>query len=306
MIEMEKARPVRSSLGPTGFPLANLLFPFLTVGLRWANLGESMKAVVYLIGIVLIALLLDGPLSATVLIFEKTNGINLGAIFPQGYGDRVASVSQEGFAYGLTGGATPNVVVDYARWAGWPSGYGDLRNVAYPTAFGTGEIRFVADPGFEVRLNGFDLGAWFNTNYVIRSLEILDVSGSPLYAQTNLLVIGTGNTHSTITFLQPIQARVLSIRIDSTNLGILSDRVCIDNIQFSQVAVPVYVDIALYPGLSVYGTVGKTYRVDYVDRLQPADWAPLATLVLTNNPTRFIDYDARSTSARYYRAVELP
>ncbi len=71
-------------------------------------------------------------LSATVLIFEPaTNFANLSP----DYGDRVTTATQGSFRYGLAGGATPNVVVDYTAMPKlWTTDYGDLKNSSTPAA----------------------------------------------------------------------------------------------------------------------------------------------------------------------------
>jgi hypothetical protein len=110
-----------------------------------------------------------------------------------------------------------------------------------------------------------------------------------------------------MTFPTPLHSRVVRIRIDSGNLTSTQiENVGIDNILFSQAAVPVYVDLGLYPGVIVYGTVGRSYRIDYVDSVSVTNWTPLVTLPLTNNPTVHVDVYPPGTPRRFYRAVELP
>lgn len=266
-----------------------------------------MKSALIRFGVTLmLALLPLVPARGTVLLFENTNGFNLTTSIPVTYGDRVVTSPQGGFQYSLAGGPTPNVVVDFKDIGGWPSGFGDLKNLIYPITFRVGEIRFEADPGFEVVLQSVDLAGWLYSNRVVRALQVLDAGGTTLYSQENFTVLGASTTHSSIAFPATVQSRVLTLRIDTSNLGIQSDSVGLDNLRFAQTPVPLYVDVALYPGLSIFGTVGKSYRVEFSERLQPAGWQPLATVVLTNNPTRFVDFEARGTASRYYRAVETP
>lgn len=246
------------------------------------------------------------PARATVLVFENTSGFNLGVLFPGNYGDRVTAVSQDGFRYLMTGGPTPNIEASYVNVAGWPSGYGNLTNIIYVRSPGPLELTLTADPGFEVLLHGFDLGAWLNTNRVIRSVQVLDLGGAVLFGQDNVQVNGLQGTHSSLSFAAPLQARVLRIRIDSGNLGTSLENIGIDNVHYSQTTVPVFTDVALYPGVKVYGTLGRTYRIDYVDAVNVTTWTPLTTLQLTNNPSTHVDVYPPGTPRRFYRAVELP
>lgn len=246
------------------------------------------------------------PAPATLLLFENSSGFNLSAIFPQSYGDRVTNTLQNGFRYGLANGATPNVEVSYLNPGTWSTGYGNLTNLVYVRSPGPLEITLTADPGFEVLLHGFDLGAWFQTNLILGSLRVVDLGGALLHAQDNLLVQGMPGTRTSLSFPTPLHARVVRIRIDSSNLGSSAlQNIGIDNVLFSQAAVPVYTDVALYPGVKVYGTPGRTYRIDYVDGLTNTVWSPLTTVLLTNNPTLHVDIVPPGTPRRYYRAVEL-
>jgi len=58
----------------------------------------------------------------------------------------------------------------------WNSDFGDLTNVIYREAEGAGilEVTLTADIGFLALLNGFDLGGWSNSDYVITRVEVID------------------------------------------------------------------------------------------------------------------------------------
>ena len=69
----------------------------------------------------------------TTLIFTQSDGSGFGdyATLPQGYGNRVVQATQDGFAYGLDGGITPNIVTVYNQPGmplvrTWDGGAGDL------------------------------------------------------------------------------------------------------------------------------------------------------------------------------------
>src|SRR5437764_222750 len=117
---------------------------------------------------------------ATVLIFEPASG-SFGdfAGLAQGYGDRVTSVLQDGFKYSLDGGATPNVVVQhstggFAPLYTWGNDFGDLSHVVFAQEPHVFQMAFIADPGYEVVLNSFDMAAWPHLDYTINSVQVLD------------------------------------------------------------------------------------------------------------------------------------
>lgn len=69
-------------------------------------------------------------------------------------------------------------------------------------------------------------------------------------------------------------------------------------------------NIALYPGLTITGTVGCQYRIDYTTFLNPnpslTAWTTLTTLTLMSSPFLYVDTTAPATGTRFYRAVPLP
>lgn len=186
--------------------------------------------------------------------------------FPEGYGvdqqygDRVTSASQTigptTFEYGENGeGFTPNVVVEYGPGSiltGGPSlwryDYGDLVRVLYQgSTVGNGTnynyllITLRADFGYDALLYGFDLGGWFQSDYEINSVSVYDAQFNGFFPELNRVfhdpgatVLGAGPTHSSYVFNTPIRANVISILIDSNNLGDTSEFIAIDNIRIGQ------------------------------------------------------------------------
>ena len=61
--------------------------------------------------------------------------------------------------------------------------------------------------------------------------------------------------------------------------------------------------INMYAGLAIYGQVGSTYEIDYCNDLGTSNWTPLTTMVLSNNPSLYIDTNSTYFSHRFYRAV---
>ncbi len=61
-----------------------------------------------------------------------------------------------------------------------------------------------------------------------------------------------------------------------------------------------------YLGLTVEGTVGASYRVEFRATVSPETWMPLTTLTLTNASQLYFDQDSPTHPQRIYRAVRLP
>lgn len=133
---------------------------------------------------------------STVLNFDSLAG---GGYVPSGYGDR-ADGSDPGWGYGEGNGWTPSVAVsfdslllsDNTLAAGglrvWGAGYGDLSIVAWPVAESgyAGWFSFTPDPGYQVRINSFQLGGF----------PVHDWDGQPvLLTDQDFNVLWTGNSH---------------------------------------------------------------------------------------------------------------
>jgi hypothetical protein len=102
------------------------------------------------------------------------------------------------------------------------------------------EFRLVADPGFKVELNSFDMAGWPHLDFAsIASVSVEDGAGIVLASQSNVLIQGDAiepqHTHLSFT---GITAQELRIKFDSTTDGhgnvLDSDDVGLDNINFSQ------------------------------------------------------------------------
>jgi hypothetical protein len=61
------------------------------------------------------------------------------------------------------------------------------------------------------------------------------------------------------------------------------------------------------PEIWIAGAVGRTYRIEHQDDLEPTNvWLELAEVVLPGSPFRFMDETALGVPRRFYRAVLLP
>ena len=60
------------------------------------------------------------------------------------------------------------------------------------------------------------------------------------------------------------------------------------------------------PGISIFGPVGSSNRVEYVTALPATNWITLTNIVLTGNPIFLYDTSSSGDRARFYRALQLP
>ncbi len=194
---------------------------------------------------------------ATVLIFETEQGSTLGQldVAPgSGYGDRVASVTQDGFRYGAAGGFTPNVLVAYGGLSstpsGWATGYGDLVNVIWGNGPSTGtntySITLSADAGWFVRLRRFDAASWASSQ-PSSFISIRNASGQQVFSFSGPL---EENTSTPFDFGAGLVDTSLTIEISQGWWHAL------DNIEFSQDVVPEPATMAIL-GLAAAGLAAR-------------------------------------------------
>jgi hypothetical protein len=183
------------------------------------------------------------PASATVLTFDT--GLGNGVPMPQTYGDQVTSITSGAFSYGAAGGFTPNIAVEYTSpdtptdLNFWTTGYSDLVNVLEnePDGENSFTVRFTADSGFLVRLDGFDLGN-FGSQVTLTGFRVEDALGNSLFSVSNLVVPASTQPHLDFDFAGGLFASQINLIVDTTGLGGNSDNIGLDNIQFGQTAVP--------------------------------------------------------------------
>ncbi len=189
----------------------------------------------------------------------------------QNYGDRV-TISPDAFGhqYGFVDdgfGATPNVALTYGGSLPsiWTTGYGDLVNVLFNDQDGDTSLNLTltADSGFEVGLFGFDVSSFSGAGQTIPGLQVLNSTNNGiLFSQGTTFV--TGATHNDFDFSGGLFASSLTINIDLTGLGTLSDNIAIDNVYFIQREVsPVPLPAALLlfgSGLAGLIAVGRSRK----------------------------------------------
>lgn len=222
----------------------------------------------------------SGLSQATVLTFNDLSLSNYDDI-PGTYGDKVKEAGPPDPAvpedpenptppgsYGIGNGFTPNVSIEYRTWRistgtvayenleFWSTSYGDLVNVAFPVTSSDhfGEISLIAEPGWSVKLNSFDLAGYPGVDK-INKVRIIDGNGTELFLDESAAILGAGGTHST--FSPDLTAQILRVQFAFNDWNI-----AIDNVNFDQTPVPVPAGLYLLGSglLSLAATVRRKRR----------------------------------------------
>jgi len=76
-------------------------------------------------------------------------------------------------------------------------------------------------------------------------------------------------------------------------------------VQVQQNIAPM-LDLKMYPGLLVTGTIGQRYGIEFTDNLQTTNaWQTLTNIVLLESPQYYFDTSAGATTRRFYRAIQV-
>ncbi len=67
---------------------------------------------------------------------------------------------------------------------------------------------------------------------------------------------------------------------------------------------PSYLTIATYPGVTINGTAGATYQIQYTTNLN-STWLPLTNISLPYTPFIWVDSSSSVVGQRFYRSVQL-
>jgi hypothetical protein len=71
--------------------------------------------------------------------------------------------------------------------------------------------------------------------------------------------------------------------------------------------LPSVLDLHLVPVITLTGSIGRSVRLDYINRFGPIDaWGTLETVTLTNTSQLYFDTSARGQPQRLYRLVPSP
>lgn len=107
---------------------------------------------------------------------------------------------------------------------------------------------------------------------------------------------------------QPLGLRLVNLKAPGTPT-VPNIEVDFDEVVFSAgpVPVPAQLNITLMgglPSLSLIGTTGATYRVEYAGSLPATNWMGLTNILLATSPHFFFDASAATNQgSRFYRAV---
>lgn len=185
----------------------------------------------------------SAPAAASSILTFNIIGIANSQAINQAYGDRISGPSDAVGAYGTDNGQyTPNVLVGYGA-AGeapnlWTTGYGNLTNIYFNDTDGdtTLTLDLIADAGFLVNLLSFDIASFVDAGQTIQGARAIDIATSAVLWTLGPTAI-TGATH--LNLAPNASANILRLEINLTGLGSVSDDIGLDNVTFSQSAVPV-------------------------------------------------------------------
>jgi len=168
---------------------------------------------------------------ATVLTFDGVPNGTIGTTVNTGFGDRVTVA---GAGANLAGGATPNIVLNFVpllsgnpNFEVYASGYSGLASALGDNNFNVpGYIEFVPDAGWDVVLEGFDIGAWSSSSYPNSQVRVVDATGATLFDSG--VFTFPGNT--VLSYLSTPIRSASALRLYISDLGDLG----LDNVRFSQ------------------------------------------------------------------------
>jgi hypothetical protein len=109
---------------------------------------------------------------------------------------------------------------------------------------------------------------------------------------------------------QPLSIRLVNLKFPGpTNAPNIE--VDFDDVRLSAGPIPVAASLnislsATYPAISLTGTTGATYRVEFATALSATNWTTLTNIVLLNSPQVLLDQQSiTNQSSRFYRATLL-
>jgi hypothetical protein len=71
--------------------------------------------------------------------------------------------------------------------------------------------------------------------------------------------------------------------------------------------LPSLLDLHVVPAITLTGAIGRSVRVDCINRFGPIDaWGTLATVALTNTSQLYFDTSSIGQPARLWRIVPVP
>jgi hypothetical protein len=121
--------------------------------------------------------------------------------------------------------------------------------------------------------------------------------GYQWFMGTNLLV-GATNRVLALRTLSADEAGSYTVVVSNNSGSVTS--------QLALLGVLPGLDIRMIPGILISGTVGKSYRIDFINAVGSTNgWTTLSTVTLTNSPEYYFDVSALGQPSRIYRLIEL-
>lgn len=118
-------------------------------------------------------------------------------------------------------------------------------------------------------------------------------NGVPLNGQTN--------SSLTLSNVQPTQGGSYFVVVDNQAGSVQSDAAVLTYTDASTLV------LSVHPSLRIYGTPGRTYRIEYATETRtPAQWTGITNITLETTPHLWIDQEAATGSKRFYRVLLQP
>jgi hypothetical protein len=112
---------------------------------------------------------------------------------------------------------------------------------------------------------------------------------------------GQTNATLTLTNVTTQQAGPYTVVVSTTAGSVTSSPAVL------AIAAGATLDLHFYAGITIDGTVGLNYRVDYAESLaQTNNWLTLTNLTLASSPFLLFDIQSTNSPQRFYRAVLIP
>lgn len=162
------------------------------------------------------------------------------------------------------------------------------------TGLGAGTTYYVA---FDIKVDKIQAGTTVTASAGSATTTI-DHTVANSWIQHELAFVASGPS-ATITFAGPASG--------ATDIGVYIDNVRISTTSFFGDSIPLTISIARYAGITIEGTLGKTFRIESRDSLDESDtWSTATTLVLPRSPFLWFDISSSTVGRRFYRAVQIP
>jgi len=114
-------------------------------------------------------------------------------------------------------------------------------------------------------------------------------------------IVGATNATLTITNVTPADAGAY-VAVLSNSAGPTPSATAI--LTYSDAST---LELNLYAGLTLFGTPGKTYRIEYAEQLvAPVNWTFLANVTFATAPQLWVDTTGPALTRRYYRVILQP